>query len=147
MICGAFRRRLRPIRDERGFLVEILRADWENFFGFGQVYITTALPGVIKAWHYHKLQTDNFCVVKGKARIALYDARKDSQTYGEVEEFIVNDEDWLLITIPPMVYHGFKNIGDEEVYLLNVPNRLYNYESPDEYRLPPDTAEVPYCWD
>lgn len=146
MIAGAYCRKLNPIRDERGFLVEILRADWENFFGFGQVYITTALPGVVKAWHYHKNQTDNFCVIKGKAKIALYDAREDSPTRGELEEFLVGEDDWMIITIPPLVYHGFKCIGPEEVYLLNVPNRLYNYEEPDEFRLPPDTPEIPFVW-
>jgi len=146
MISGAYRRKLKPIRDERGFLVEILRSDWENFAGFGQVYITTALPGVVKAWHYHKHQKDNFCVIKGKAKIALYDAREDSPTFGEIEEFIVEDGDWLLITIPPMVMHGFKNIGDEEVYLLNTPNRLYNYEEPDEHRVPHDSPDIPYKW-
>ncbi len=146
MIEGAYRRSLNPIRDERGFLVEILRCDWENFKGFGQVYITTALPGIVKAWHYHKTQTDNFCVIKGKAKIALYDARTDSPTFREIEEFIVSGSDFTLITIPPLVYHGFKNIGEEEVYLLNIPNRLYNYEEPDEFRISADTTEIPYSW-
>jgi len=146
VIAGAFRRNLNPIRDERGFLVEILRCDWENFLGFGQAYITTALPGVVKAWHYHRMQTDNFCVITGEAKIALYDARAESPTFREIEEFIVSGKELMLITIPPMVYHGFKNIGEEEVYLLNIPNRLYNYEEPDEYRLPADTPEIPYSW-
>ena len=38
--------------DERGRLMEILRNDDENFECFGQVYMTTAYPGVTKAWHF-----------------------------------------------------------------------------------------------
>ncbi len=146
MIKGAFRRKLSPIADDRGFLVELLRADWENFMGFGQVYLTTALPGIVKAWHFHRFQTDNFCVIRGRAKIALHDAREDSPTRGETEEFIVGGDEWVLITIPPMVYHGFKNIGAEEVFLINVPNRLYDYGQPDEYRISPNDPRISYEW-
>ena len=30
---------------------------------------------------------------------------------------------------------------------LNVPTELYNYEEPDEYRLPFDSDEIDYDWD
>ena len=65
MIEGVRFKKLRSIPDERGQLMEILRADDECFVKFGQVYLTSAYPGVVKAWHYHKVQADNFAVVKG----------------------------------------------------------------------------------
>jgi len=46
---------LRTIPDERGWLMEILRNDDDIFEKFGQVYMTTAYPGVVKGWHYHKI--------------------------------------------------------------------------------------------
>ena len=58
MIDGVIVKKLKVIPDERGRLMEIMRAD-DNFFQkFGQVYMTTAYPGVVKGWHYHKKQAD-----------------------------------------------------------------------------------------
>jgi len=73
MIEGVMMKKLKVIPDERGRLMEILRADEEMFKGFGQVYMTTAYPGVVKGWHYHKKQHDNMAVVRGMMKIVLYD--------------------------------------------------------------------------
>jgi len=146
MIEGVKVKKLNPIPDERGWLMEILRCDDEIFEKFGQIYITTAYPGVVKAWHYHKLQTDNFTCIKGMMKVALYDARENSKTYREINEFFIGEKNPLLIKVPPMVYHGFKAIGDETAYFLNIPTLPYNRKEPDEYRLPPDTKEIPYDW-
>ena len=145
-IEGVKTKNLRVVPDERGWLMEILRCDDEIFQQFGQVYITTAYPGVVKGWHYHKKQTDNFTCVYGMMKVALYDARDDSSTQGTIMEFFVGEKNPLLISVPPGVYHGFKGIGTETAYFLSVPTLPYNYLEPDEYRLPPDTKEIPYDW-
>jgi len=134
------------IPDERGWLMEILRCDEEIFKGFGQVYLTTVYPGVVKAWHYHKKQVDNFTCVKGMIKVVLYDAREDSPTYKEINEFFIGEKNPLLISVPPLVYHGFKGIGEETAYIINIPTQPYNYKEPDEYRLSPDTKDIPYDW-
>ena len=54
MIEGVATKPLRVFPDERGRLMEILRDDDELFDRFGQVYMTTVYPGVVKAWHFHK---------------------------------------------------------------------------------------------
>ena len=146
MIEGVKLKDLKVIPDERGRLMEILRADDELFEEFGQVYMTTAYPGVVKAWHYHKLQTDNMAVIKGMMKVALYDARKDSPTYGEVNEFFLGEHNFKLIQIPKMVYHGFKCVGGEEAIVINIPTETYDYENPDEYRLDPYENDIPYDW-
>ena len=92
MIQGVKVKELKVITDERGRLMEIMRADDTIFEKFGQTYMTTAFPGVVKAWHYHKKQDDNFTCVHGKMRLALYDARKDSPTYGEINDFIISPD-------------------------------------------------------
>jgi dTDP-4-dehydrorhamnose 3,5-epimerase len=132
--------------DERGKLFEVLRSDDKLFTAFGQAYITTAYPGVVKAWHLHKKQTDNICLLSGNAKLVIYDPRKDSPTRGAVAEFFLSAENRLLIQIPSGVYHGFKNVGTEELYIINIPDRVYHPEDPDEYRLDPHTAEIPYDW-
>jgi len=139
-------KKLKFMSDERGWLIEILRCDDEIFEKFGQVYITTAYSGVVKAWHYHKKQTDNFTCIKGMMKVVLYDARENSETYKEINEFFIGERNPLLIKVPPVVYHGFKAIGDETAYFLSVPTLPYNREEPDEYRLPPDSDKIPYNW-
>jgi len=146
VINGVETKKLRVVPDERGWLMEILRCDEEIFEKFGQVYLTTAYPGVVKAWHYHKKQTDNFTCVHGMMKVALYDAREDSSTYKEINEFFIGERNPLLIKVPPLVYHGFKAIGTETAYFISIPTHPYNYKDPDEYRLPPDTKEIPYDW-
>lgn len=145
MIEGVRVKKLRVIPDERGRLVEILRSDEELFDKFGQVYVTTAYPGVVKAWHYHKVQSDNLAVVSGMAKVALYDNREGSQTHGEVNEFFCGEHNPLLVHIPPLVLHGFKAVGEEAI-VVNVPTETYDYEKPDEHRIDPCKNDVPYDW-
>lgn len=145
-IEGVKVKKLKVIPDERGWLMEILRDDDDIFEKFGQVYMTTAYPGVVKGWHYHKLQTDNFTCVHGMMKVALYDDREDSPTKGELDEFFIGEKNPMLISVPPGVWHGFKAIGEETAYFVSVPTEHYDYEEPDEYRLPPDTDKIPYDW-
>lgn len=146
MISGVKVKKLKVIPDERGRLMEILRRDDDMFKTFGQVYMTTARPGVVKAWHYHKKQDDNFTCVYGKMRLALYDARRKSPTHKEINDFTVSPEDPLLVHIPKGVYHGFKCVSDVEAIVINTPTKPYNYEKPDECRLDPYDNDIPYDW-
>lgn len=146
MINGVKVKKLKVIPDNRGKLMEILRADEEIFQKFGQVYITTAFQGVVKAWHYHKIQTDNFTCVSGVMKLALYDSRKSSKTYKEVNEFVISMENPLLVLIPPLVYHGFKCVSNNEAIIVNTVTEPYNYKTPDEYRTDPYENNIPYDW-
>ncbi len=146
MIHGVRVKMLKAIPDERGRLMEILRCDDEIFERFGQVYFTTAYPGVVKAWHYHRLQTDHFTCVRGKILLGLYDSRPESPTFREVNEFILGPEEPRLVKIPALVYHGFKGLAAEESMVINIPTLPYNREKPDEYRLDPFTKEIPFDW-
>lgn len=146
MIDGVIVRELKPVTDERGWLMELLRSDWDVFEKFGQVYLTTVYPGVVKAWHYHKKQTDHMACIRGMLKLALFDSRKSSATFKQMQEVFTGDRRPLLVKIPPLVYHGFKAIGGETAYVINVPTETYNYEKPDEFRLPPDTKQIRYDW-
>lgn len=146
LIDGVREKKLAVVADERGRLAEILRIDDEIFTKFGQAYFTTAYPGVVKAWHYHKYQTDYFCAVKGMVKLVLYDNRENSPTFKTINEFFIGEHNPRLIVIPPLVYHGFKTISLEEAIMINVPSEPFNHERPDEYRLNPDGPEIPYDW-
>ena len=145
-ISGVWVKPLKVVPDERGRLTEILRADDEGFTRFGQVYMTTNYPGVVKAWHRHELQDDMVCCVKGMVKLVLYDARGGSPSKGTLSEYFIGDHNPKLIRIPSGVYHGWKCISEEESMVVSVPTEMYDYGQPDEYRLPWDTGEIPYDW-
>ena len=137
---------LRTIPDERGWLMEILRADETEFFAkFGQAYVSATYPGVVKAWHYHRQQTDNFACLAGMIKLVLVDTREGSSTKGVVNEFFLGTEQRILVQIPPLVYHGWKCISTEMSIVLNLPTESYHYAEPDEYRLDPH-GTLPYDW-
>ena len=134
------------IPDELGRLMEILRRDDPYFQGFGQVYLTTVFPGVVKAWHYHKLQHDLFTCIRGMVKVALYDDRKESPTFGLTNEFYIGEHNPCLIVIPLGVYHGWKCVSEYEAYIINVPTEPYHRSDPDEYRADPHQGGIPYDW-
>ena len=141
--------RVKPLKvmtDDRGFLMEMLRADDPLFEGFGQVYVTGCRRGVAKAWHYHKIQSDYFCCIHGTARLVLYDPRGNSPTKGALMEFLLGPENLQLVSIPPEVYHGFQCVSGHEAIMMNIPTVPYNQSNPDEYRLDWQSKEVPYTW-
>jgi dTDP-4-dehydrorhamnose 3,5-epimerase len=145
-IDGVKVKTLRMIPDERGWLMEILRADESELFTrFGQVYISATYPGVIKAWHFHEKQIDNFACLAGMIKLVLVDTRDGSATKGAVNEFFIGTEQRLLVQIPALVYHGWKCISTEMAMVLNVPSEPYHYSNPDEYRLAPH-GTLPYDW-
>lgn len=146
MIEGVKTKKLRVIPDERGRLMEILRSDDEMFSRFGQVYMTTTYPQVVKAWHYHKEQDDNIVVAVGMLKLVLFDDRKGSPTRGQVNEFFIGEHNPMLVHVPADVYHGWKCISQTEALVINTTTRPYDHEDPDEYRLPWDTDQVPYDW-
>jgi len=146
LIEGVKVKKLKVIPDERGRLMEMLRCDDEFFSKFGQVYMTTAYPGVVKGWHYHKIQADNMVVVKGMMKVVLYDGRENSKSYKEINEFFIGENNPSLVHIPAGVMHGFKCIGEGEAICVNIPTEPYNYENPDEYRVEPHGGEIPYNW-
>lgn len=163
MIQGVKIKELKVIKDSRGFLMEMLRNDDKIFEKFGQVYMTFCKYGVAKAWHYHKLQNDHFVCLQGKTLVGLYDARKKSKTFGEINKFtlLAPEEDRcqnvrsykmtpkgnvVLLKIPKGVYHGFAALTKKGSKILNVPTKTYNYKKPDEYRFLWNDKSIPFSW-
>ena len=147
MIHDVKTKKLRVLPDDRGRLMEMLRNDDECFEEFGQVYLSTTYPGVVKAWHYHKLQKDNFVCVKGMVKLVLADTREGSPTKGEISEFVIGEHNPVLVQVPIGVYHGWKCISESESVVVNCPDQLYDYQNPDEHRAAHDDPAIPYKWD
>ena len=105
MIQGVEIKNLKVITDNRGFLMEMLRCDDPIFEKFGQVYLSVCNPSIVKGWHYHKKQTDHFVIVKGNAKVVMYDIREDSPTKGEIQEVFMGEKNPILLKIPTFVLH------------------------------------------
>ena len=146
VINGVRIKLLKVIPDNRGRLFEMLRRDDPLFIKFGQVYCTTVNDGVVKGWHYHKKQVDNFVCVSGMIKLVAYDARPRSSTRGKINEFFLGIHNPLLVQIPSGVYHGFKGVSHPEAVVINIPTEPYNHKQPDEFRVDPHDNDIPYNW-
>lgn len=144
-IHGVEIKSLRPIPDERGWLMEILRSDDPIFERFGQVYVSFTYPGVVRAWHCHRNQTDYITCVAGMMKLVLVDTREDSPTRGRVNEFFIGARNPILVRIPKRVYHGVKCVGLEPALIVNTPSQPYRHDDPDEHRLEPH-GTLGYDW-
>ena len=129
---GVLSRHLKVNIDERGSLTELLRKDWKDIVKepIRQIIVSKSKPGVVRAWHRHtRGQVDYMVVVKGTVDIWL---KKGSQTY----KIRVWGKHPKLVRIPGKYWHGYQNVGDEECIVLYFINKLYDYENPDEERMP-----------
>ena len=135
--------------DERGHLVEVFREDWDLYDPDPSMsYYSMTYPGITRAWHKHNRgQVDHFVCPQGRIKVGIYDDREDSPTQGELDTFVIGEHNQQVIRIPGDCWHGFKAIGDAPAILLNFPSNLYDYDDPDEERLPYDTDEIPLNWD
>jgi len=117
---------LKVHKDNRGWLAEIFRPDDVMNTMKGQVTITTAHPGIIKANHYHKRKNEWYCIMAGKIKLVLKNVLTE-----ESETFILGEENLQIIKIPPNVSHGFKNIGDKEAVVLMYIDEPFDSNDPD----------------
>jgi len=144
MIEGVSIRPLRQIPDERGKVMHMLRRNDPHFIEFGEVYFSTVYPGAIKGWHIHKRMTLNYAVIHGMIKLVLYDDREGSSTRGEVQEIFLGLEYYSLVTIPPMIWNGFKGVGTEMAIVANCTTLPHDPEEIE--RMDPFTDRIPYDW-
>lgn len=119
MIKGVEVTTRRIIPDDRGKIMHIMKSSDSQFHSFGEVYCSTVYPGIVKGWHMHKEMTLNYVVLKGNIKFVLYDGREDSPTYKEIQEIIIGENQYVMVTVPPFVWNGFKGIGTEEAFVIN----------------------------
>jgi dTDP-4-dehydrorhamnose 3,5-epimerase len=125
--------------------MQMLRSDSEDFAGFGEIYFSTIHPNAVKAWHRHSAMTLNYAVVFGQIKFVLFDDRPGSSTRGELQEFYISPENYYLVTVPPMIWNGFKAVGSVEAIVANC--ATIPHDSSEIQRLPADSADIPYTWE
>ena len=112
--------------DERGSFTELVRTN-----ECGQFSVSFSKPGIVRGNHYHHTKLERFIVIKGKAKIGF-----TSIIDGTSHEFIVDDSNIQIVTIPVGYTHNIENIGDDEMILAIWCNELFDKEKPDTYFKP-----------
>lgn len=135
--------------DDRGYFLEVARLGHGLPAGFPrestQVSAALSYSGTIKAFHFHRHQTDCWVPVKGMLQVALVDLRKQSTTFGARNTLYLGTlRPWQLL-IPPGVAHGYKVIGPDPALLVYLTDRFYDPK--DEGRIPYNDPQIQYDWE
>ena len=135
--------------DDRGYFLEVARLGQGMVAGFpaetSQVSAALNYPGIIKAFHYHKFQTDYWVAAAGLLQVVLVDLRSNSATFGKKNTFYVGALRPWQVLIPPGVAHGYKVIGEQPSVLVYITNRIYDPE--DEGRIAYNDPSIAYDWE
>ncbi len=135
--------------DDRGCFLEVGRfsLDLLDAFPSGSTQVSAALsfPGTIKAFHYHRDQTDYWVPAAGMFQVALVDLRPGSPSFGRRNTIYAGLLRPWRILIPPGVGHGYKIVSRETAMLVYITDRYYNPE--DEGRIAYDNPKINYDWE
>ena len=101
----------RVISDPRGDVLHMLKRTDEVFSEFGEAYFSKIQPGHQKAWRRHREATSQLAVPIGCVHFVLFDDRDNSSTSGQRSDVVIGEDDYCLLTIPPMVWYAFENTG------------------------------------
>lgn len=135
--------------DQRGFFREIVRSTDPIFAegSFGQWSHSRMEQNVVKAWHYHHVQTDWWYVAMGEVETVLVDNRPESPTYKRIMVFRMGDSEGtqaqVCVKIPPGVLHGCKVISNE-AHLFYITS--HTYDPNEEGRFPYNSELIEYKW-
>jgi dTDP-4-dehydrorhamnose 3,5-epimerase len=145
MIEGVVLKELETFNDDRGFFRELIRSTDDSFReGFGQWSHSLMFDGVIKAWHFHRIQTDWWYIVSGVLRVGLCDLREESSTYKKTMDFLMGDlQPARVLKVPPGIAHGCKTVQGP-VHLFYLTSHVYNPD--DEIRIPYNDPQIDFDW-
>jgi dTDP-4-dehydrorhamnose 3,5-epimerase len=144
--------RVRPFDlwpDDRGYFLEVIRMRQGLASDFlpetTQVSAALSYPETIKAFHFHKYQTDLWVPSQGMFQVALVDLRPESATFGVKNTMYLGALRPWQVLIPPGIGHGYKVIGEHAGMLVYVTNRLYDPK--DEGRIAYNDPSIQYDWE
>ncbi len=149
MIAGVEIKELVTRPDDRGMFTEVLKVtdDLVDPHPFAQISHTVTYPGVIKAFHWHRRQTDYWYCVGGNIRVGLVDLREGSPTEGEHAAISLGEWARQVLKIPPGVAHGYQVLGSTPAQLIYYTTEPYDPCDPDEERIGWDDAAIGFDWE
>ncbi|MDA1353863.1 MAG: dTDP-4-dehydrorhamnose 3,5-epimerase family protein [bacterium] len=133
------------IGDARGNVLHMIKAEDGYLDSVHELYLSTTLPGCVKAWKRHQRMVQHQCVATGEMEYVFYDDRPESPTQGQINRFVAGpDVNHGLLIIPPMVWYGFRCVSDQNSVIVNAVSITHD---PDEVdRLESDAEQIPFRW-
>jgi dTDP-4-dehydrorhamnose 3,5-epimerase len=130
--------------DGRGSLTEVFRRDWIPSAGaMIQANLSISNGGVLRGMHFHRAQTDYWCLLAGSAFVGLYDLREGSPTVATKAEIrLTADLGRQALLIPPGVAHGF--YAETDLMLAYFVDRYFDGQ--DEFGVMWNDPNVGIAW-
>ena len=101
-----------------------------GYADFGEAYFSEIEKNKVKAWKRHREMTLNLIVPLGKIKFVLFDDRKGSNN--RFQEVIISKENYCRLTVPPMIWVGFKGLSSYKSILLNIASIPHNPKEVDK---------------
>ncbi|HJZ05691.1 MAG TPA: dTDP-4-dehydrorhamnose 3,5-epimerase family protein [Patescibacteria group bacterium] len=136
-IQGVYVKKLKTLADGRGDLTEIWSLKWEdkNILKPEHIYYNLTDKDITKGWHWHEKTFSQFVCLAGKMQIVLIDLRKESRSFGHVNQFIASSKNPLFIKIPPVVLKGWKALEENSIII----NLLSSPDTSDNFKISTQT--------
>ena len=112
---------LKKINLNEGDVLHALKSSEDEFHGFKEAYFSTIKKNKIKAWKRHLLMTMNLIIPIGRVQFNFYDDNKNL-----LKNVIVGEDNYCRITVPPMIWFGFKGLSSNTSYILNISNQTHD---------------------
>mgnify|MGYP001226456133 FL=1 len=112
---------LKQITLEAGDVYHVLKSSEAEFNGFKEAYFSQIKKNKIKAWKRHLLMTMNLIIPIGKVQFNFYDDNRKL-----LKNTIVGEDNYCRITVPPMIWFGFKGLSSNTSYILNISDEPHN---------------------
>ena len=146
-IDGVMIREVKHVPRDHGVITEMYRTEWDpTNLPVVHSYQSRLFPGAIGAWSCHEKSVDRLFVNQGHVKLVLFDGRKESLTFGHVNEVHCGDVRPMFVVLPTGVWHGLQNLGTNDALMINFPTSAYDYRNPDHFRLPWNSDKIPYSW-
>lgn len=145
MIDGVIIKKVIKHSDECGFFAELVKFGEKTFHEVLQTSYSETRPGVIKAWHIHDYW-EIWCIIKGRAKIVLYDMRPGSPTMGMTQIIYAGENDLKIIAIPGEVAHGYKPLGRKTMGIIYHAAKAYDPKNVAIKTIPYDDLSINFDW-
>ena len=114
-------KKLKKFKLEDGDVYHALKDSESEYYGFKEAYFSTIKNNKIKAWKRHYKMTMNLIVPIGKVQFVFYDENKNL-----LKNLMIGEENYSRITVPPMIWFGFKGVSLNTSYILNISNEIHD---------------------
>ncbi len=110
---------LKQIKLEDGDVLHGIKKTDFGYKDFGEAYFSSIKFSRVKAWKKHTKMTMNLIVPLGEVKFVMTDGKN-------FQEYILSRENYMRLTVPPMIWFGFQGKSDQDALILNISDILHD---------------------